>query len=367
MLEVVGVLPVEVPVRDVQERLLVRRGRVQLDADVGAAQVHVAGDAVDPQRPGDDAVARGGDVAGVADVLRVVGEAPMTEEQESGRDQRRGGAVLSRLVGDCPGARAEGRAHALRAGELDRRGHEDGIEGYQPGSPSREDPEDGAGAVGARSVDQVVVHLQHDCSAGMQEHAGAGRRVVRGMPGDPGTDPLGCAEPVARCRVGGRVCLGQARTAEASPAMAMRGGVQPASLDGVGACGFEQDHVVDDVGPSRPDGRRGYEHVLGQVRLEEEAVVVVEAALGGARQVRSRRREQEVFSRRRRAGAYRRDRAAPPDLSAAAHPAGDQVLLVGREDALGSAHVGRRVTPGRPGWHHTALGHRQDRVRISCR
>ena len=41
-LQVVDVLPVEVPRRDVQQRLLLRRPRVEHDGDVLAAQVHVA-------------------------------------------------------------------------------------------------------------------------------------------------------------------------------------------------------------------------------------------------------------------------------------------------------------------------------------
>ncbi len=47
MLEVVRVLPVEVPVRDVQQRLRAWRPRIELDADVDTAEVHVPGDAVD--------------------------------------------------------------------------------------------------------------------------------------------------------------------------------------------------------------------------------------------------------------------------------------------------------------------------------
>jgi len=50
--EVVSVLPVEVPARDVQQRL-----SVQLDPDVEAARVHVACHAVDPERPSDAPVA----------------------------------------------------------------------------------------------------------------------------------------------------------------------------------------------------------------------------------------------------------------------------------------------------------------------
>ena len=89
MLEVVGVLPVEVPVRDVQQRLRARRAGIQLEADVDAAQVHVAGDAVDANRPVDGAVARRADAVRVADLRRIVGHRLLAEIEQPDRDEAR--------------------------------------------------------------------------------------------------------------------------------------------------------------------------------------------------------------------------------------------------------------------------------------
>src|SRR5205823_601271 len=57
LLEVVDVLPMEVPGRDVEERPLVRGAGVEDDRDVPSAQVHVARDAVDRLALFDRAVA----------------------------------------------------------------------------------------------------------------------------------------------------------------------------------------------------------------------------------------------------------------------------------------------------------------------
>ena len=59
VLQVVRILPVEAPARDVQERPCARRAGVELDSDVAPAQMHVAGHAVDRPRAREHALARG--------------------------------------------------------------------------------------------------------------------------------------------------------------------------------------------------------------------------------------------------------------------------------------------------------------------
>ena len=120
-LQVVDVLPVEDPGRDVQQRSLLRRPGVEDDRDVAAAQVHVAGDAVDRLRRARTAGARRRDRRAGSDVGRVVGERLAAEPQE--RVRREGGlrAVLRDLVLQRPRAGALRARDAGRARQLDRR------------------------------------------------------------------------------------------------------------------------------------------------------------------------------------------------------------------------------------------------------
>ena len=178
--------------------------------------------------------------------------------------------------------------------------------------------------------------------------------------GDPGADPLRCAEPVARGRRHVGVSIVEARASEAGPTLASGGLVQAPSLDRVTPGGFEQDDVVDEVGLPRLDLRGGHEYVLFQVGLQQEAVVVVEPATGRVWAVQLCRLERQVGAGCERAAAHRVDRPTLADLSAALHPAGDRLPLGRGQDSPLAANVGGRVRPGRPRRHDGELGHRQD-------
>src|SRR4051812_23471830 len=82
VLEVVRVLPVKVPVRDVEQRVRVRRAGIELELDVDAAKVHMPGDAVDPNVAIERPVARGRR-------RRIVGLPLVAQKEQPDGDERR--------------------------------------------------------------------------------------------------------------------------------------------------------------------------------------------------------------------------------------------------------------------------------------
>lgn len=144
---------------------------VQLDADVDAAQVHVARDAVDPERTVDGPRAR------ARRALRLL-QRLVARVEEPDRQDGRVRAVLLDLgvVRGLPRAARAGRAG--RARQLDGRRQQVRRERRQARRRLRRDARP-VGARPARVVEEVVVHLHHDEVAGVDEHACAARQVVR--------------------------------------------------------------------------------------------------------------------------------------------------------------------------------------------
>src|SRR6476619_637143 len=131
--------------------------------------------------------------------------------------------------------------------------------------------------------------------------------------------------------------LRQARAAAAGPAVATRGVVEPPCVDGVRARSFEEDDVMDDRRTLWLDHCTRYVRVLGQVRLEHETVVVVEPADRPFREIRPRGSKRHRCPRRLASTAHGLDGAALADLSAAANPPCEELLLAGSEYSLGLA------------------------------
>src|SRR6476659_1017175 len=125
--------------------------------------------------------------------------------------------------------------------------------------------------------------------------------------------------------------LRQARAAEAGPAVATRGVVEPPCVDGVRARSFEEDDVVDDRRTLWLDHSTRYVRVLGQVRLEHEAVVVVQPAHRPFREIRPRGSKRHLRPRRLASTANGLDGAALADLCTAVNPPCDEPLLAGGE------------------------------------
>ena len=343
--------------RDAQKRLRARRSRVQLDQDVEAAQVHVPGHAVDADRAVDGPVARRPHVACVTDVLRIVGERLLADVEETDRDDGGILAVLLHLVAEGGVARTEGRLGAGGARQLDRCRGEERVERRQRRPCSRNDLEHGSRAVRHPAVHrvwivhEVVVHLHHDECTAVQEHPRAGRQIVRGASGNPGSDPLRRAEPVARDVSGRRAGLREPRAAEAAPSLAPGRRVQALRFGRVRPGRLEQDHVMDELGALRLDSCRRDEHVLRELRVEHEAVVVVGGARRRARRVGARGYQRDGSSRGCRGPAHGLQGGAVPELCSASHPARDQVLLLRREDPARGAEVSGRVGAGHPRRH----------------
>ena len=213
--------------RDVEERPRLRRSRIEVDPDVHAPQMHVTRHAEDPKRPVDTTVARRRQRLDAGRRARIVSELLVAEVEEAEGNQRGVRAVLPRLLLNCDVARAELRMDTARARQLDRRRDQDRVQRRQRCAVGRDETENGARSIALRQVDEVVMHLHHDCRAGVEDNAGLGRCVVRHVTGDPGADPLRRAEPVTAGGVGTWMRLGEPWPAEARPAVAAGLAVQP--------------------------------------------------------------------------------------------------------------------------------------------
>ena len=135
--------------------------------------------------------------------------------------------------------------------------------------------------IGTLTGEKVVVHLEDDAAALLDEHARA--LGVRGLP------TTGCPRREPRCGVQsthGRTlgCGGEIRPAEATPALT--GLLSIATLSSIELRGTDpiQDGVMDDGGIIWQEAHAGDEPILGQPRAQEEASVVIRGgagALGG--------------------------------------------------------------------------------------
>ena len=175
----------------------------------------------------------------------------------------------------------------------------------------------------------------------MHEHARPRGRIVRRVSRHRRADPRRGAEAVVRGGVRSRVRLRQAGSAEARPAVAARGRIEPPCIGRVLTCSLEEDHVMHDRRPLWLDDRAGHVRVLREVRLEQEAVVVVQPADRCLREIRARRGEGHGLARRSRRPADGLHAPSRAEARAAADPAGDQVLLGGSQDPPRLPEVGR--------------------------
>ena len=234
LLEGVCRLPVEAPARDLEQQPGAGRPGVQLHPDRAAEQVHVACDRLDPDRGGHGPVARGRRLRdGPGGVLA-------TEEQQTGRDERRVVPEAPRLVEHRRGSIAERRLLARATRELDRGGEEQGVDRLE-GARSGHRREHRPRAVGPGPVEEVVVDLHHDPAARGQRDSGARPQPVAAPARRPGGDPARIVEHTPRIRGS----LRDAGPSEARPAASGRPTVERRRLRGdVGADAVE-DHVVD--------------------------------------------------------------------------------------------------------------------------
>ena len=216
-------LPVEVPGRDVEERPLGRRPGVDDHADVAAAHVHVACDAVDGQRPVGalDAGRRrrrdAGAAAGGEQRVREEGRAVVATQVREAASRVQSGPVVPAGQGARPGPRAaSSRAASPSAGQAD------------------------AGTVRRGAVREVV--------APASRSSRPPGRGSRDPPEGRRCAPVPTPRPTAASRrePGGR--RGSGRTgvgpAVARPAPALRATVEARRCGGLRPGGLEQDHMV---------------------------------------------------------------------------------------------------------------------------
>ena len=179
-----------------------------------------------------------------------------------------------------------------RTGQLDRGRHQRDLQRVE-GGRTRHDPQPHAGLVRAgwlaTGVEQAVVDLHRDQTAGVQRESRARGEHRFPTSGRPRADPRR-----ARLKLPERPVAGtDAGAAEAGPAIAGSGGIEPAGILDILRFDPEEDGVVDDGRVLRQELAAGDEDPLGELRIHQEAPVLVGAAVGRLRRVRPRHGETD--------------------------------------------------------------------------
>jgi len=203
-------------------------------------------------------------------------EWPAQQVQEVG-----GGDLLAEARPDVghggrAGAQLTGRALAAR--QLDGRREEHRLERRLLARTCGAEPQPGRALVRATARQEVVVDLHDDLGALGQRNAD----VVAQHPLSPARRP--CRDPLVVVELGARSGV-DAAAAEAGPALTGLTGVLGLGGGDVGRVDLVEDDVVDGCGVLGLELDAADDHVLRELRVDEEAAVVVgaraEGCLGG--------------------------------------------------------------------------------------